>query len=121
MQWRMLMVGGLVAFAAQARLRLDGTWQARSGDEIRHIVVRSDSSAQFGDEVARWRVVGDSLWITLGDGVWQVYGMKLGADKLTISGGDLEKPVTLRRVGPPVARPDSLAIPEAPPPNARAW
>ena len=107
--------------AAQARVRLEGTWQARTGDEIRHIVVRSDSSAQFGEDVARWRVVGDSLWITLGDGVWQVYGMKLAADKLTISGGDLEKPVTLRRVGPPITRPDSLAIPEAPPATARAW
>ena len=107
--------------AAQARVRLEGTWQARTGDEIRHIVVRSDSSAQFGEEIARWRVVGDSLWITLGDGVWQVYGLKLAADKLTISGGDLEKPVTLRRVGPPTVRPDSLPIPEAPPATARAW
>jgi hypothetical protein len=106
---------------AQGRVRLEGNWVARAGDEIRHIMVRSDSSAQFGEEVARWRVVGDSLWITLGDGVWQVYGMKLGGDRLTISGGDLEKPVTLRRVGLPTARPDTLAIPEPPPPNARAW
>jgi len=121
MQWRTMILGGMMAVAAQARVRLDGTWQARAGDDIRHIVVRSDSSAQFGEEVARWRIVGDSLWITLGDGVWQVYGMKLAADKLTISGGDLEKPVTLRRVGPPAARPDSLVIPEAPPPTARAW
>ncbi len=72
--------------AAQAPMRLTGDWQARAGDEIRHIMVRSDSSAQFGQDVARWRVVGDSLWITLGDGVWQVYGMKLAGEKLTISG-----------------------------------
>jgi hypothetical protein len=121
MLWRAMMLLGMVAVAVQARVRLDGTWQARSGDEIRHIVVRGDSSAQFGEEVARWRLVGDSLWITLGDGVWQVYGMKLAGDKLTISGGDLEKPVTLRRVGPPAARPDSLAIPDAPPATSRAW
>jgi hypothetical protein len=112
---------GVVVLAAQGRARLDGTWQARAGDEIRRIMVRSDSSAQFGDEIARWRVVGDSLWITLGDGVWQVYGMRLAGDKLTISGGDLEKPVTLRRVGSPTPRPDSLTIPEAPPATARAW
>ncbi|HEV8265247.1 MAG TPA: hypothetical protein VGQ06_09855 [Gemmatimonadales bacterium] len=118
--WVMAM-GAVLLGAAQARLRLDGNWQARAGDEIRHIMVRSDSSAQFGDQVARWRVVGDSLWITLGDGVWQVYGLKLAADKLTISGGDLEKPVTLRRVGPPSARPDTLPIPDPPPPTARAW
>jgi hypothetical protein len=121
-----VVLGGMVPAAlaaAQGRLRLEGNWVARAGDEIRHIMVRSDSSAQFGEEVARWRLVGDSLWITLGDGVWQVYGMKLsgGGDRLTISGGDLEKPVTLRRVGLPTARPDTLAIPEAPPPTARAW
>jgi hypothetical protein len=111
----------LLLIAVQAPVKLAGNWQARSGDEIRHIMVRADSSAQFGDDIARWRVVGDSLWITLGDGVWQVYGMKLAGDKLTISGGDLEKPVTLRRVGPASARADTLAIPEAPAPNQRAW
>jgi hypothetical protein len=111
----------VAALAIQAPVRLTGDWQAKAGDEIRHIMVRSDSSAQFGSDVARWRLVADSLWITLGDGVWQVYGMKLAGDKLTISGGDLEKPVTLRRVGPPNARADTLPIPEAPAPNQRAW
>ena len=103
------------------RARLEGDWLARAGDELRHIMVRSDSSAQFGDQVARWHVVGDSLWITLGDGVWQVYGMALRSDQLTLSGGDLEKPVTLKRVGPPTPRPDSLVVPKAPPPTERAW
>src|SRR5437660_10691563 len=100
---------------------LEGKWQAKAEDEIRDIMVRSDSSAQFGDQVARWRVVGDSLWITLGDGVWQVYGMKLAGDKLTLSGGDLEKPVSMRRVGPPTVRADSVAIPPPPPATERAW
>ncbi len=102
-------------------LRVEGKWQAKTEDEIRNIIVRRDSSAQFGEQVARWRVVGDSLWIALGDGVWQVYGMKLEGDRLTLSGGDLEKPVTLRRVGPPTARADSVAIPAAPPATERAW
>ena len=117
----LLAILATLLLAAQAPVKLAGNWQARSGDEIRHIMVRADSSAQFGEEVARWRLVGDSLWITLGDGVWQVYGIKLAGDKLTISGGDLEKPVTLRRVGPPNTRADTLAIPEAPPANQRAW
>ena len=111
------------SLAAQtaAHARLEGKWQAKTEDEIRNIMVRSDSSAQFGDQVARWRVVGDSLWLTLGDGVWQVYGMKLDRERLTLSGGDLEKPVTLRRVGPPTARADTVAIPPPPPPTERAW
>lgn len=116
-----IVVGSVLLVAAQGQTRLAGNWQARAGDEIRHIMVRNDSSAQFGEQVARWRVMGDSLWITLGDGVWQVYAMTLAGDKLTIAGGDLEKPVALRRVGPPNVRPDTLAIPEAPPANSRAW
>jgi len=102
-------------------VRFDGEWQAKTDDGIRHITVRRDSSAQFGDQVARWRMVRDSLWLTLGDGVWMVYGLAVKADKLTISGGDLQKPVTLRRVGPGGARPDTLAIPAPPPDTARAW
>lgn len=123
LRWLVLVcpLAGGFPLAAQSGFRLDGKWQAQTDDEIRNVMVRSDSSAQFGDQVARWRLVGDSLWITLGDGVWQVYGMKLDGDKLTLSGGDLEKPVTLRRVGPPTARADSLAIPSAPPPSERAW
>jgi len=76
MRWTILLG---VLFVPQAPPpRLTGDWQARTGggDEIRHVMVRPDSSAQFGRDLARWRVVGDSLWITLGDGVWQVYGMK---------------------------------------------
>src|SRR5881394_868305 len=113
-----LLVGLGPGLAAQTvspphRSHLEGKWQAKTEDEIRNIMVRGDSSAQFGDQVARWRIVGDSLW--------QVYGMKLEGDKLTLSGGDLEKPVTLHRVGPATARADSLAIPPPPPPTERAW
>ena len=119
----LLVTTGLVAQGAGAprRARLEGDWQAKTDDGIRHIMVRPDSSAQFGNDVARWRVVGDSLWLTLGDGVWMVYGLAIAGDKLTISGGDLDKPVTLRRSGPATARPDTLAIPTPPPDTARAW
>ena len=37
------------------------------------------------------------------------------------SRSDLEKPVTLRRVGPATARADSVAIPAPPLPTERAW
>src|SRR2546423_12913723 len=100
---------------AGPRSRLEGKWQAKTDDEIRNIMVRGDSSAQFGDQVARWRMVGDSLWLTLGDGVWQGYGLKVDRDKITLSGGDLGKPGALRRRGPPLARPGSRALPSPPP------
>lgn len=110
--------------AAQApnRRPLEGRWEARGPDEgIHQIMVRADSSAQFGEDVARWRVVGDSLWLTLGDGVWMVYRMTLKGERLTLSGGDLDKPVTLRRMGAALARPDSVKVPDPPPVTARAW
>jgi len=112
----------LAAQAAPRRPALEGRWEARGPDDaIRHIMVRADSSAQFGDDVARWRLVGDSLWLTLGDGVWMVYRMALKGERLTLSGGDLEQPVTLRRVGAAAPRPEGLKVPEPPPATARAW
>jgi len=123
----LLVAAGGGALSAQATTRrapprLEGKWQARGPDDAIHdIMVRSDSSAQFGEQVARWRVVGDSLWLTLGDGVWMVYGMKIEPERLTLSGGDLDKPVLLRRVGIATARADTVSIPEAPPATARAW
>ncbi|HEX4633474.1 MAG TPA: hypothetical protein VH163_06575 [Gemmatimonadales bacterium] len=107
--------------AAPKRVHLEGRWEAKVSDGLHYVMVRADSSAQFGEQVARWRVVGDSIWFTLGDGAWQVYGLKMAGDKLTLSGGDLDQPVTLRRVGPATARPAGLAVPEAPPDTARAW
>jgi len=124
-----VVVIGLLTLAAQplaaqsrrAPPRLEGKWEARTDDGPRLIMVRADSSAQFGDQVARWRLVGDSVWFTMGDGVWNVYGLRVAGERLTISGGDLEKPVTLRRVGPATARPDTLQVPDPPPITARAW
>jgi hypothetical protein len=66
-------------------------------------------------------VRSDSLWITVGDGVWMVYGLRVGRDRLTISGGDLQKSVTLERVGPFTPRADTLTVPASPPDTARAW
>ncbi|HTR19601.1 MAG TPA: hypothetical protein VMH88_02000 [Gemmatimonadales bacterium] len=116
-----LWAGALPAQSRSVPPKLEGKWEAKTEDGPRLIVVRADSSAQFGEQVARWRIVGDSVWFTVGDGVWNVYGMKVTGDKLTISGGDLDKPVTLHRVGPPTPKPDTLKVPEPPPPNARAW
>ena len=103
------------------RVHLEGEWEAKASDGLHYVMVRADSSAQFGEQVARWRLVGDSIWFTLGDGAWQVYGLKVAGDRLTLSGGDLDKPVSLRKVGPPTARPAGLVVPDAPPDTARAW
>ncbi len=97
-----------------------GTWQAELKDQNRKdapriVIVRSDSSASYGTETVRWRIgaKGDSVSLALG-GEWVTYGFKLQGAKLTLSGGDLQKPITLTRSGPPTARPDSIPVPEDP-------
>lgn len=105
--------------AAQRPASLDGTWRAKTPDGPQTVIVRPDSSASFGDETVRWRIVADSIFIALGD-EWTVYNFVLRGRKLTLSGGDLEEPIELERVGPATPRPDSVAVPPAPPMSRRA-
>jgi hypothetical protein len=105
--------------SAQRPPRLEGTWRAQTPDGPQTVVVRADSSASFGDETVRWRVVADSIFLAMGD-EWMVYRFALAGRTLTLSGGDLEEPVVLQRVGPAAPRPDSIAVPPAPPMSQRA-
>ena len=77
-----------------------GTWEAETPDGPQTIVVRPDSTASFGEETVRWKIVSDTIYIEIGD-EWLGYNIELNGDRLTLSGGDLLDPVTLRRVGPP--------------------
>jgi len=95
-----------------------GTWQfdLNQGEQKegpRTVIVRGDSSASYGTETVRWRILGDSLALALG-GEWVNYKLRLKGKRLTLSGGDLVEPVTFNRVGPPSARPDSVSVPEDP-------
>jgi hypothetical protein len=110
---------GAGAAGAQRAPRLEGTWKAETPDGPQTVIVRADSSASFGDETVRWRIVADSIFIALGD-EWMVYNFALRGRKLTLSGGDLEEPIVLERVGPASARPDSVPVPSAPPMSRRA-
>jgi hypothetical protein len=94
-----------------------GTWRVQSGADVkegpREVIIRPDSSASWGRETVRWRVVRDKIWIAIG-GEWEIYDLRLRARDLTLSGGDLTKPVTLQRVGPPTPRPANVAVPPDP-------
>jgi hypothetical protein len=79
---------------------ISGTWEAETPDGPQTIVVRPDSTASFGDETVRWKIVADTIYIEFGD-EWMGYNFEIAGDALTLSGGDLLDPVTLRRVGPP--------------------
>ena len=105
-----------VAGAQQAAIL--GTWkfdlrqdQKKEGPRI--VIVRPDSSASYGTQTVRWRIVGDSLALALG-GEWVNYRLKLKGKSLTLSGGDLNEPVSFQKVGPPTPRPDSVAGPPDP-------
>ena len=105
-----------IAGAQQAAVL--GTWkfdlkqdQKKEGPRI--VIVRPDSSASYGNQTVRWRIVGDSLALALG-GEWVNYRLKLKGKNLTLSGGDLNEPVTFQRVGPATARPDTVPVPPDP-------
>jgi hypothetical protein len=93
-----------------------GTWEAKADAEVHEIIIRQDSSASYGTETVRWRVQSDTILIALG-GEWVCYRLRLKGDKMTLSEGDLQEPITLTRIGPPSARPDTVAVPEDPMPG----
>jgi hypothetical protein len=105
-----------IAGAQQAAIL--GTWkfdlkQDQKKQGPRTVIVRPDSSASYGTQTVRWRIVGDSLALALG-GEWVNYRLKLKGKKLTLSGGDLNEPVTFQRVGPATPRPDTVPVPPDP-------
>jgi hypothetical protein len=113
-----LMVTPTIAAAQQKTAAILGTWkfdlkqdQKKEGPRI--VIVRPDSSASYGTQTVRWRLDGDSLALALG-GEWVNYRLKLKGKNLTLSGGDLNEPVTFQRVGPPTPRPDSIPVPPDP-------
>ena len=116
-----VMYAAALALVPRANLAQDGpvrhlvgTWRAQTPDGPREVVVRADSSASYGEDTVRWRLLGDSLFLAFGD-EWVGYVIRVKGRQLTISGGDLEDPMTLKRVGPATARPDTVPLPPAPP------
>jgi hypothetical protein len=93
---------------------ISGTWEVETPDGPQTVVVRQDSSASFGDEIVRWRMIADTIFIAFGD-EWVGYNYVLRGRTLTLSGGDLEEPYDLERVGPPSALPEGVEVPPAPP------
>lgn len=101
----------------KASLGVSGTWQLEKGkvnaDGPKTVIIRPDSSASWGKETVRWRLRADQIMIALG-GEWEIYKLKVVRDRMTLSGGDLTEAITLKRVGPPSPRPDSIPIPPDP-------
>ena len=116
----LLLVGLMAApLAAQAPngTTLSGLWQLEKGkvkaDGPKTVMIRPDSSASWGKETVRWRLKEGQIMIALG-GEWEIYKLKLKGDRLTLSGGDLPDPITLKRVGPATPRPANVPVPPDP-------
>jgi hypothetical protein len=96
---------------------LSGLWQLEKGkvksDGPKTVMIRADSSASWGKETVRWRLKEGQIMIALG-GEWEIYRLKLKGDRLTLSGGDLPDPITLKKVGPATPRPANVPIPPDP-------
>jgi len=113
-----LQVFAAPALRAQTEPPILGTWQAELKDQDRkdaprEVIVRADSSASWAKETARWRLKPDSIMIALG-GEWVTYRLVVKGNRLMLSGGDLAKPISLTRTGPPTPRPDSITVPPDP-------
>ncbi len=83
----------------QAPPDISGSWQAEMLDGPQTIVVQGDSTVSFGDESVRFRISADTIYVLFGD-EWVGYNFEVHGDTLRLSGGDLEDPVFLTRVGP---------------------
>jgi hypothetical protein len=87
---------------------LVGTWSGNFGGEPFQLILNADGTGQM-DGPIQWQVQGNKLVITEDDGSTE-YHFALKGSKLTVSGGDLETPLTLTRIGgagksaPPVAQ-----------------
>ncbi|HEU5218255.1 MAG TPA: hypothetical protein VFU23_06325 [Gemmatimonadales bacterium] len=96
---------------------LSGLWQLSKGkvkaDGPKTVMIRPDSSASWGKETVRWRLKPGEIMIALG-GEWETYKLKLKGDQLTLSGGDLTDPITLKRVGQATPRPANVPVPPDP-------
>lgn len=115
----MRILAAVLAMLAQQHPGITGTWRVDPGTDTkngpREVVIRADSSASWGKETVRWRLGKGTISIVLG-GEWNTYKIKVHDTSLTLSGGDLEKPVTLRRAGPPTPRAPGVKIPDDPGP-----
>src|SRR6185295_10521634 len=85
-------VGAAITVVQGPKPNLAGTWRANTPDGPQSIVIRADSSASWGAETVRWRLVGDSIFIAFGD-EWMVYKLDVRGDQMKVSGGDLEEPI----------------------------
>ena len=82
----------------QQQQDLLGTWKSASADDPMILTLKSDSTGELDGEAIKFNVKGDKFMITIVDeGETHTYRYKLQGNSLTISGGDLEAPMTFTK------------------------
>jgi len=105
------MVIGLSDAGAGQSSPLVGTWSGEFAGEPFQLILNADGTGQM-DGPIQWQVQGNKLVITEDDGSTE-YKFVLKGSKLTVSGGDLEAPLTLTRGGAVPGAPEPLAPTQA--------
>jgi hypothetical protein len=95
---------GLALIAAVALVRpacaadaIVGTWENQGADRL-VVVFEAGGTGKMNGTPIKWSLAGQRLTL-VAEGDTHEYSIKLDGDTLTVSGGDLDAPMTLRRKG----------------------
>lgn len=91
------LVFSVMVYAQPSSGRLAGTWQSTNGGAVQNLVLQSDGSGSFNNEVLKYEVQGKFLAVVTGNETI-VYAFQLEGNQLTISGGDLDGAMVFTRI-----------------------
>lgn len=83
---------------AQGDANLVGTWQSKDTNVPIVLILKSDGTGKLDNAGIKYVVEGNKLKVNE-DGVVNNYTFSLRANTLTVSGGDLDQPLTFERQG----------------------
>jgi hypothetical protein len=78
--------------------KIHGTWYHNSSDDDITLILRTDGTGEIDDEVIKYKIEKDKIVMTATENdEILVYKYTLQENSLTISGGDLDAPITFVR------------------------
>jgi len=83
---------------AKTQQNVYGIWHNNDFGYQMTLMLQADGSGEFDGEVIKQRIQGNQLFITQG-GTTTSYQFVLSGNSLTVSGGDLDAPITFTRSG----------------------
>lgn len=93
-----LLVASSAVVTAQSPQGLTGTWHSSQYGFTMVLILNADGTGEFDEEPIKFRVKGSTLAVTE-DGDVSNYTFTLNGASLTLSGGDLDRPMVFQRQG----------------------